>query len=64
MYRKKTKILSHARELFDFADKYRGKYSDAIPNAQTFYNSWSGYNDELIWGSAWVLDSKLETYFL
>ena len=26
--------LDHALQLFDFADKHRGKYSDAIPNAQ------------------------------
>ena len=29
--------LSHARELFDFANNYRGKYSDSIPNAASFY---------------------------
>ena len=25
-----------------------------IVNVQPFYNSWSGYNDELVWGWAWV----------
>jgi len=46
--------VQHAKELFSFADNYRGKYSDVITNVLPFYQSWSGYNDELRWGSAWV----------
>ena len=45
--------LGHARTLFKFADEYRGKYTDTIP-AGGFYESWSGYNDELIWAAAWI----------
>ena len=30
-------LLDHAKRLYDFADKYRGKYSDAITNAAGFY---------------------------
>jgi hypothetical protein len=45
--------LEHARQLLDFADKYRGKYTDAIP-AGGFYDSWSGYNDEIVWAAAWI----------
>jgi len=45
--------LAHAKTLFQFADQYRGKYTDAIP-AGGFYESWSGYNDELAWASAWI----------
>merc|ERR1711892_1428399 len=45
--------LNHAKQLLDFADKYRGKYTDAIP-AGSFYESWSGYNDEIVWAAAWV----------
>jgi hypothetical protein len=48
------KLLAHARQLYDFADKYRGKYSDAIAGAKAFYNSWSGYDDELVWGALWL----------
>ena len=44
-----AQLLQHARTLFDFAWQYRGKYVDAIQNAISFYNSWSGYNDELVW---------------
>ena len=49
-----AECLSHARDLFDFAWEYRGKYSDVIHGAQTFYRSWSGYNDELSWAAAWL----------
>ncbi|MBD0269924.1 MAG: glycoside hydrolase family 9 protein, partial [Cyanobacteria bacterium Co-bin8] len=48
------KLLNNAVQLYTFADTYRGKYSDSITNAQAFYNSWSGYQDELAWGAAWI----------
>ncbi|XID92815.1 DUF4466 family protein [Paenibacillaceae bacterium WGS1546] len=47
-------LLTHAEQLYDFADTYRGKYSDCVTDAQSFYNSWSGYWDELSWGAAWL----------
>ena len=47
-------LLDHAVELYNFADTYRGKYSDSIPDAANFYNSYSGYNDELVWGATWI----------
>lgn len=48
------RLLQNAIELYNFADTYRGKYSDSIPDAAKFYNSYSGYNDELVWGAAWL----------
>ncbi|MCY8410803.1 glycoside hydrolase family 9 protein, partial [Bacillus haynesii] len=48
------KLLAHAKQLYDFADRYRGKYSDCITDAQQYYNSWSGYKDELTWGAVWL----------
>ena len=33
---------------------FSGKYTDAITDAGAFYQSWSGYKDELIWASAWI----------
>ncbi len=48
------KLLQHAKQIFDFADKYRGKYSEAIPGAKAFYNSWSGFEDEIVWGALWL----------
>ena len=57
-------LISHAEELYNFADTYRGKYSDAITNAASFYNSWSGYNDELVWGAAWLYRATNKTEYL
>jgi endoglucanase len=57
-------LLSHARQLYSFADTYRGKYSDCITDAAGFYNSWSGYNDELVWGAIWLYRATNESAFL
>jgi hypothetical protein len=58
------KLLAHARQLYDFADRYRGKYTDCIRDAQAFYNSWSGYNDELLWGALWLHRATGEAGYL
>ncbi len=47
-------LLDNAIALYTFADTYKGKYSDAITDASAFYNSWSGYQDELVWGAIWL----------
>ncbi|WP_256334361.1 glycoside hydrolase family 9 protein [Lentzea albidocapillata] len=47
-------LLTHAKQLYTFADTYRGKYSSCITDAASFYNSWSGYQDELAWGAIWL----------
>ncbi|MDC0709367.1 glycoside hydrolase family 9 protein [Stigmatella sp. ncwal1] len=57
-------LLTHARQLFSFADTYRGKYSDCIKDAQSFYNSWSGYWDELSWAGAWLYLATQESSYL
>ncbi len=57
-------LLQHARSLFDLADKYRGTYTAAIPDAASFYNSYSGYNDELVWAAAWLYRATGETPYL
>ena len=41
-------LLSHAKQLYSFADTYRGKYSDCVTAAAAYYKSWSGYQDELV----------------
>ncbi len=48
------KLLNSAIALYQFADTYRGKYSDSIPVVQGFYNSYSGYYDELANGAVWL----------
>jgi endoglucanase len=47
-------LVTHARQLYTFADTVRGEYSDCIRDAANYYNSWSGYQDELVWGAAWL----------
>jgi len=47
-------LLKSAIALYDFAFQNRGKYSDSIPSVQGFYNSYSGYYDELANGAVWL----------
>jgi endoglucanase len=51
-------LLNHAESLYRFADTYRGKYSDSITEVRDYYNSWSGYNDELSYGAAWLARAR------
>lgn len=57
-------LLSHAKQLYAFADTYRGKYSDAITDASGYYNSWSGYQDELVWGALWLYKATNDVTYL
>ncbi|RMX51380.1 hypothetical protein pdam_00011347, partial [Pocillopora damicornis] len=58
------KLLTHSKQLYAFADKYRGVYSDSIPNAGKFYKSYSGFQDELVWGAAWLYRATKESSYL
>jgi hypothetical protein len=49
-----TQLLTHAKQLYTFADTVRAKYSDCVADAANYYKSWSGYNDELAWAAAWL----------
>jgi hypothetical protein len=41
--------------VFEFADKYRGPYSSSLHAAVCpCYCDYSGYQDELLWGAAWL----------
>ncbi|MEO0867354.1 MAG: glycoside hydrolase family 9 protein [Cyanobacteria bacterium J06642_11] len=57
-------LLTNAKQLYAFADKYRGRYSDSITQAKDFYNSWSGYADELAWGAAWLYKATGDEQYL
>merc|ERR1711962_39438 len=59
-----AECLKSAKELYNFAVKYRGKYSDSIPDAATYYNSWGGYNDELAWAAIWLYKATNEAKYL
>ncbi|XP_028757979.1 endoglucanase 11 [Neltuma alba] len=47
-------LLHHAQELFEFADKYRGKYDESVGVVKSYYASVSGYMDELLWAAMWL----------
>ena len=47
-------LKKHAIEIYDFADQYRGDYTKSVPGVQAFYQSFNGYNDELVWGAMWM----------
>ncbi|XP_057425042.1 endoglucanase 17-like [Lotus japonicus] len=48
-------LIRRAIRVFQFADKHRGSYSNALkPIVCPFYCSYSGYEDELLWGAAWL----------
>ena len=41
--------------MFEFADKHRGPYSSSLHAAVCpCYCDYSGYQDELLWGAAWL----------
>jgi endoglucanase len=57
-------LVSHARQLYSFADTVRRKYSECITDAASFYNSWSGFQDELVWGAVWLHRATGEASYL
>jgi endoglucanase len=57
-------LVQHARQLYSFADTFRGVYSQCITDAASFYNSFSGFNDELVWGAIWLHRATGEASFL
>jgi endoglucanase len=57
-------LLANAKQLYSFADSYRGTYDKCITAAQGFYNSWSGYWDELVWGAIWLYKATGDTTYL
>jgi endoglucanase len=57
-------LLQHARDLYEFANQYRGKYSDCITDARGYYKSWSGYQDELVWAALWLYRATGQSSYL
>ena len=47
-------LAKHAVEIYDFADEYRGDYMSSVPAVTAFYQSYSGYLDELAYGAMWI----------
>ncbi len=57
-------LVTHATQLYSFADTVRKKYSECITDASSFYNSWSGFNDELVWGAIWLYRATNQASYL
>ncbi|MBA0639197.1 hypothetical protein Goklo_022245, partial [Gossypium klotzschianum] len=56
-----ARLLKRARMV---NDKYRGSYNDSLgPWACPFYCDYSGYQDELVWGAAWLLRATKAPYY-
>ncbi|KAK1380629.1 Endoglucanase [Heracleum sosnowskyi] len=48
-------LLDRAVKVFEFADNHRGAYSSSLHAAVCpFYCDNNGYQDELLWGAAWL----------
>eukprot|EP01018_Ginkgo_biloba_P023486 Gb_21389 [translate_table: standard] len=58
-------LLRTAMRVFDFADKHRGAYSDSLKSdVCPFYCSYSGFDDELLWGAAWLQKASRNASYL
>jgi chitodextrinase len=57
-------LVSHARQLYSFADRVRKMYHECITDATQFYKSWSGFQDELVWAAIWLHRATGEASFL
>ncbi|KAJ0046789.1 hypothetical protein Pint_04049 [Pistacia integerrima] len=56
-------LLRHAKQLFEFGDKYRGKYDNSIEIVKGYYPSVSGFMDELLWAALWLYKATdMEVY--
>ena len=49
-----SQLLDNAIALYTFAETYKAKYTASITDARNFYESYSGFNDELVWGAIWL----------
>eukprot|EP01133_Synstelium_polycarpum_P015511 gene15511-18422_t len=56
--------LTHAKQLYSFGETYKGAYDNSINAASGFYRSFSGYTDELIWGSIWMYRATADAGYL
>lgn len=48
------RCLTSSKQLLEFSDRNRQNYHKSVPEVSEFYKSWSGYEDELCWATAWV----------
>ncbi|XP_064968014.1 endoglucanase 11-like isoform X1 [Musa acuminata AAA Group] len=59
------RLLAVAKTVMAFAMKYQGKYSDSLGSVVCpFYCSYSGYQDELLWGASWLFRATNDAVYL
>ncbi|CAN6228257.1 unnamed protein product [Urochloa humidicola] len=59
------RLLAAARDVMELAVRSQGKYSDNIGgNIGAYYQSYSGYKDELLWASAWLMRATKNSSYL
>ncbi|WAR15156.1 GUN4-like protein, partial [Mya arenaria] len=56
-------LLTHSRQLYDFAKNFLGKYSDSVNQAAAYYRS-DSYQDELAWAAMWLYQATGEAKYL
>lgn len=58
-------LLHHAQQLFEFGDKYKGKYDSSLGEVvKSYYASVSGYKDELLWAALWLYKATDNHHYL
>lgn len=50
--------------MFEFGDKYRGKYDGSVAVVKNYYASVSGYMDELLWAALWLYEATDKEEYL
>lgn len=57
-------LAGTAKQLFEYAYQYQGKYSDSVQEANPYYTSKTGYDDELTWAAGWIYKATGDPYYL
>jgi len=58
-----NELLTHAKQLFKFAEDFPGIYSNSVNEAAAYYRS-TTYQDEMCWGGAWMYLATKDPHYL
>ncbi|XP_064604141.1 endoglucanase 4-like [Liolophura sinensis] len=58
-----NKLLSHAKQLYDFSKNHKGLYSTSVPAAAAYYRS-ASYEDEAVWAGCWLYYATNDAKYL
>lgn len=59
-----NKLLTNAKQLYEFADTHRDGYSNSIADTKKFYASNGNYQEDLSWGATWLYKATGEERYL